>query len=76
MTSPVLMSSLALRTASGFWWFIDPRTSLAPHFEGQRWLSAGGFQDCASALAVVRPSASAAANAVAKGRMEPPGVRM
>src|SRR5678815_5380206 len=47
MTSPVRISFAALSTCSGFIKFPDPRSSLAPHFEGQRWLSAGGFQDCA-----------------------------
>jgi hypothetical protein len=33
-----------LSTAAGFWWFIEPRWSSAPHLEGQRWDSGGGDQ--------------------------------
>src|SRR5205809_6160574 len=45
-TSPVRISFAALSTSSGFIRFPEPRSSPAPHFEGQRWLSAGGIQDC------------------------------
>ena len=34
----------AVSTAAGFMWFAALRSSPAPHFEGQRSLSAGGFQ--------------------------------
>ena len=47
MTSPVLMSCAARMTVAGFMWLAAPRSSPAPHFEGHRWLSAGGRQDCA-----------------------------
>src|SRR5262245_2447549 len=50
MTSPVRMSFAALSTCSGFIKFPEPRSSPAPHFEGQRWFSAGGVQDCAVAI--------------------------
>src|SRR5947199_365851 len=46
ITSPVRISFAALSTCSGFIKFPEPRSSPAPHFEGQRWLSAGGTQDC------------------------------
>src|SRR5262245_60903142 len=31
-------------------WLAAPRSSAAPHFDGQRWASAGGFHDCAMAF--------------------------
>src|SRR6266850_6882881 len=45
MVSPVRMSCAALSTEAGFMWLPAPRSSPAPHFEGHRWLSAGGRQD-------------------------------
>src|SRR5262249_12745604 len=45
MTTPVLISLIALSTVCGFMWFAAPRSSPAPHFEGQRALSAGGDHD-------------------------------
>src|SRR6266568_982733 len=49
MTSPVLMSRAPRSTVSGFlMWFPEPRSSPAPHFDGQRWLSVGTFH-CAKA---------------------------
>src|SRR5262245_32801511 len=47
MTSPVRTSFVAAITDAGFMWLADPRSSPAPHLEGQRSLSAGGFQVCA-----------------------------
>src|SRR5215510_14699224 len=63
ITSPVLISLLALSTLCGFMWLPAPRSSPAPHFEGQRTLSAGGVQDgvCARAEA---PANSVANNAI------------
>src|SRR5438552_15964178 len=59
ITSPVLMSRAPRNTVSGFFiWFPEPRSSPAPHLEGQRWLSAGTFH-CANA------SAGAARKAIA-----------
>src|SRR5262245_6429181 len=52
MTSPVLISLTALSTVCGFIWFAAPRSSPAPHFEGQRALSAGGDHDGVWAPAV------------------------
>src|SRR6266571_9103364 len=44
ITSPVLMSRAARSTFAGFFmWLPEPRSSPAPHFEGQRWLSGGTF---------------------------------
>src|SRR6266446_208142 len=43
--SPVLISLAALRTVCGFMWLAAPRSSPAPHLDGQRALSAGGNQD-------------------------------
>ena len=43
--SPVRISRAARRTVSGFMWLAAPRSSAAPHFEGQRCASAGGVQD-------------------------------
>ena len=60
ITSPVLMSLSALSTVAGFMWLAAPRSSPAPHFEGQRSLSAGGIQDGVCACAAMAPSISAA----------------
>ena len=59
ITSPVLISCVARSTAAGFMWLAEPRSSPAPHFEGQRWLSGGTVQVCASAGAYVRAVAAA-----------------
>src|SRR5437773_184075 len=49
ITSPVLMSRAPRKTVSGFFiWLPEPRSSPAPHFDGQRWLSGGTFH-CAAA---------------------------
>ena len=40
MTSPVRISRVARSTVSDFMWLPEPRSSPAPHLEGQRWLSA------------------------------------
>src|SRR5437773_457327 len=49
ITSPVLMSRAPRSTTSGFFmWLPEPRSSPAPHFDGQRWLSGGTFH-CAAA---------------------------
>src|SRR5437763_13883184 len=61
IVSPVLIRRIAFNSVSGFMWLAEPRSSPAPHLDGQRWLSAGGFQVWAWARAPVRPSASAAA---------------
>jgi hypothetical protein len=45
MTSPDLTSFVAASTAAGFMWFIEPRSSAAPHFDGQRCEGSGGDQD-------------------------------
>src|SRR5258706_4681504 len=46
----VLMSRAPRSTVSAFFmWLPEPRSSPAPHFDGQRWLSAGRFQTCAPA---------------------------
>src|SRR5436190_3882601 len=57
ITSPVRMSRAALSTLSGFMWLPEPRWSAAPHFDGQRWLSAGGRHDWASTVDATAPSA-------------------
>jgi len=44
ITSPVLMSFAAFITAAAVWRFIEPRSSVGPHFDGQRWLGSGGDQ--------------------------------
>src|SRR5262245_6877076 len=44
ITSPVLIRPVALSTAAAFWWFMEPRSSLSPHFDGQRSFSGGGDQ--------------------------------
>src|ERR1700730_2561292 len=66
MTSPVLISLAALSTVCGFMWLPEPRSSPAPHFDGQRWLSGGGDQlgVCASAARVAN-SRGKAANVIA-----------
>src|SRR5215831_19379301 len=51
ITSPVLMSFAALSTVCGFMWLAAPRSSPAPHLDGQRALSAGGSQDGVWAMA-------------------------
>src|SRR5207302_304846 len=49
ITSPVLMSRAPRKTVSGFFiWLPEPRSSPAPHFDGQRSLSGGTFH-CAAA---------------------------
>src|SRR6266480_3111260 len=49
ITSPVLISRAPRSTTSGFFmWLPEPRSSPAPHFDGQRWLSGGTFH-CAAA---------------------------
>src|SRR5438093_13789592 len=58
ITSPVRINLAALSTCSGFIKFPEPRSSPAPHFDGQRWFSAGGTQDC--------PAATRAASKIAK----------
>src|SRR5215470_3909302 len=62
ITSPVLMSFAAFNTVCGFMWLAAPRSSPAPHLEGQRALSGGGVQDgvCAEAVA---PTISVASKA-------------
>src|SRR5262245_51704063 len=61
-TSPVLISFTALSTLCGFMWLAAPRSSVAPHFEGQRALSGGGVQDGVWAEAVA-PNISVASKA-------------
>src|SRR5262245_56697865 len=65
ITSPVLISLMALSTLCGFMWLPAPRSSPAPHFEGQRTLSAGGVQDgvCARAEA---PASNVAKKAIGR----------
>src|SRR5215510_12119965 len=48
--SPVLTSLSALSTDCGLTWLAAPRSSPAPHFDGQRSLSAGGNHDGVWAL--------------------------
>ena len=57
-TSPARISRAALSTVSGFMWLPEPRWSVAPHFDGQRWLSAGGCHPCAAAVAPTHSSAA------------------
>src|SRR5712692_1615462 len=47
-----------------FMWLPEPRSSPAPHFEGQRWLSGGTFQPCAAAISGVKSSAASVADAL------------
>src|SRR5262245_45428502 len=53
ITSPVLISLTASRTTAGFIRLPEPRSSPAPHFDGQRALSDGTVHDGACARAVV-----------------------
>ena len=46
-TSPELMRPHARKTVSGDMRLPEPRSSPAPHFDGQRALSGGGCHDCA-----------------------------
>src|SRR2546426_4221138 len=71
-TSPVRTSLTALSTESGLMWLLDPRSSPAPHCEGQRWLSEGGRQDGPWAAAVDRPSAAITARPMTMRRIESP----
>src|SRR5262245_49383168 len=59
ITSPVLISLTALSTVCGFMWLTEPRSSLAPHFDGQRWLSGGGVQLGVCASATLLPASIA-----------------
>src|ERR1700704_3669612 len=55
------MSCAARTTFFGFFmWLPDPRSSPAPHFDGQRWLSGGTFH-CAKAMTGAESSAVATA---------------
>src|SRR6516162_6332600 len=47
--SPVLIRCAARSTLAGVMWLPEPRSSAAPHFEGQRSLGDGGCQLCAVA---------------------------
>ena len=47
ITSPLLMSCAARSTLAGFMWLPEPRSSAAPHFDGQRTDSAGTVHVCA-----------------------------
>src|ERR1700720_1289671 len=55
--SPVLIRCAARSTLAGVMWLPEPRSSAAPHFDGQRSLGDGGCQLCAmaSALKTERP---------------------
>src|SRR5258705_10462618 len=63
LTSPVLINRAALSTVCGFWGLPEPRSSLASHFDGQRWLGEGGVQDGVCAEAAMVPATNAAAAA-------------
>src|SRR5262249_2083003 len=65
MTSPLLMSFVARSTDSGFMWLPEPRSSLAPHFDGQRWLSEGTCQLWAPAISGTATKTAATAVVVA-----------
>src|SRR5579862_8621656 len=67
MTSPALMSFAALSTDCGFMWLPEPRSSPAPHLEGQRALSGGGDHD--GVWATAAPEANSAARAMMDGLM-------
>src|SRR5216117_1689073 len=54
MISPVRISFAALSACSGFIRFPEPRSSPAPHFDGQRCVSFGGVQDWAARGAAER----------------------
>src|SRR5688572_27559828 len=58
ITSPVLIRLAARSTLAGFAWLAEPRSSAAPHFDGHRWLSAGGCHDGACAFAAVTATVS------------------
>jgi hypothetical protein len=49
-----------LSTVCGFWRLPEPRSSLAPHFDGQRWLGEGGVQDGVCAEAAMMPAITTA----------------
>src|SRR5262249_52044373 len=53
----VLIRCAARSTLAGVMWLAEPRSSVAPHFDGQRSLGDGGCQVCAvaSALKAERP---------------------
>ena len=59
ITSPVRISRAALSTEAGVMWLAEPRSSPAPHFDGQRSLSAGGFQVWAPAIVDTNTRATA-----------------
>src|SRR6516162_6744413 len=60
--SPVLIRRAARSTLVGVMWLPEPRSSAAPHFDGQRSLVDGGCQLCALAFAAKteRPNAMTA----------------
>src|SRR5688572_23023717 len=59
ITSPVLINLIVFRTVCGLMWLAAPRSSPAPHFDGQRALSAGGDHDGAWAEAGMAPKSKA-----------------
>src|SRR5882762_6089120 len=71
-TSPDLMSREARITKSGVMRFAAPRSSPAPHFEGQRASGAGGLQVCAVAEAEKSSSSAAVAARSLVGFIAPP----
>src|SRR5947208_11115027 len=67
ITSPVLISLMASSTTCGFMRLPEPRSSPAPHFDGQRALSGGTVQDGVCAREAVLAMSTAlivAANAM------------
>src|SRR5262245_43413051 len=68
ITSPLLMRLAAFITAAAFWWLPEPRSSVAPHLDGQRSFSGGGDQvgACCATVAVLDQAATARTMASAK----------
>ena len=59
ITSPVLIRLAPRSTFFGFFmWLPEPRSSPAPHLEGQRWLSGGTFHWAEAANGAQSSSAS------------------
>src|SRR5687767_10724408 len=74
MTSPVLINRAARATRAGVIRFAAPRSSAAPHFDGQRSASVGGRQPCAFAGSAASARIASRANAMIARAMLTPGV--
>ena len=64
MICPVFTSCIAASTVAGFTWLAEPRVSPAPHLDGHRCASLGGFQPWAATGAAAATSIRIGATSV------------